>query len=198
MGLLSNYTERNEDISSLSDEELLRLSVRTPSVFGVLVSRYEEAFFRKVLGIIHNGEEAEDIVQEAFTKMYLNARRFHDVENGSFRAWAYKIVVNTTFSHYKKLKREKDFRTALDPELYEILPDLSSMPFEAEGIRDYVASVFSRMPAHLARVLQRAFIEDRSHKDIADEEGVSISVVKTRVYRAKRAFKKALAGTDNL
>lgn len=198
MGLLDDVMRQGGALADLSDEEILHRSVRTPSFFGILIERYQEAFLRKVVGIVRNEEEAEDIVQEAFTKIYLNAGRFQNVENGSVKAWGYKILLNTTFSHYKKLKKEKDFRTALDPELYEILPDLSNANFEEEGMRDYVASVFSRMPGHLAKVLRSAFIEDRSHKDIADEEGVSISVVKTRVYRAKRAFKKALAAAENL
>ena len=59
-----------------------------------------------------------------------------------------------------------------------------------KSIRDEVASILSRMPTHLARMLHLHFIEDKSQADIAEEEDMSVSAVKTRVHRAKKEFKK--------
>lgn len=90
------------------DEEILALSLAQPSVFETLVDRYQNDFLRAAFKVVKSKEEAEDIVQELFTKIYLNAGKFRNVEGASFRSWAYKIVFNTSLNHYKKLKRARE------------------------------------------------------------------------------------------
>ncbi len=174
-----------------SDEVILERSINAPSLFAILVERYQDAFLRKAEGIIHNREEAEDIVQETFTKIYFNARRFKPVEGASFKSWGYKILMNTTFSHYQRLKKKGATHIELDPEFYESLPDAANYT-EEETMRDYVASFLSRMPAQLARPLRLHFIEEYSQKEIAEMEGTTVSAVKTKIYRAKREFERLL------
>lgn len=174
-----------------SDEELLALSRVHPSAFSRLVDRYQEPFLRKARKIVRGEEEAEDVVQDAFTKIYLNAGRYTPQEGAKFSSWAYAILINVACSHYKKLKRERGSRVELDPEIFELVPDIEDRLLERSTIKDLVSSGFQRMPHALARMLELHFIQDRPQKEIAESEGVSISVVKTRILRAKAAFKKA-------
>jgi RNA polymerase sigma-70 factor (ECF subfamily) len=182
-------------IAELPDEAILERSIDNPSLFAELVARYQDAFLRKAEGIIHSREEAEDIVQETFTKIYFNARRFKTVEGASFKSWGYKILVNTTFTHYQKLKKKGGSLIELDPEFYETLPDPANHK-EEDIMRDYVASFLSKMPNQLARPLQLHFLLDYSQKEIADMEGSTVSAVKTKIYRAKREFERLLAGEN--
>ena len=184
--------DNEKPINSLPDEEVLELSLNHPNLFAVLVGRYQEAFLRKAESVIHNPEEAEDIVQETFTKIYFNARRFKPVVGATFKSWGYKILMNTTFTHYQKLKKKGAVQTELDPEFYETLPDPANYSHE-ETMRDYVASFLSRMPEQLARPLSLHFIDEYSQKEIAEMEGSTVSAVKTKIYRAKREFQKLLA-----
>lgn len=173
----------------MPDEELLKRSLKHPGLFALLVERYQEPFLRKAESIIKSREEAEDIVQETFTKIYFNARRFTPQEGASFKSWGYKILVNTTFSHYQRLKKKGTAHIELDPEFYETLPDPQNVS-EEESMRDYVASFLSRMPTQLARPLKLHFIEEYSQKEIAEMEGSTVSAVKTKIYRAKREFER--------
>ena len=175
----------------LCDEEVLTLSVKKPALFEVIVDRYEEAFLRKARRIVGNRVETLDIVQEAFTRIYLNATKFHKVEGASFKSWAYKVLINVTLTWYQKLKKSREAEMPLDPELDEVIPDLDMKDrVENEGLKDYVFSVLQRMPTTLARALKGHFIEGKLLKEIADEEGVSENAIKARVFRAKREFKK--------
>ena len=61
----------------LKDEEILRASLDEPAIFEILVQRYQEPLLRAAMRVVRGREEAEDIVQEAFVKMYKNADRFH-------------------------------------------------------------------------------------------------------------------------
>ncbi len=188
--LLDDFEAKNSLLAEKKDEEILALSIREPKIFGIIIDRYEEAFIRKAIRIIHKQEESEDIVQEAFTRIYMNANRFKPQEGASFKSWAYKILLNVTFTHYKKLKKGVINTVELDPEFYEVLPDLQSRDFEKETMRDYVASILARIPDNLGTVLKKYFIEGIPQKEIAAAEGVSIGAIKTRICRAKKEFKK--------
>lgn len=183
--------ENEKTLDEFPDEVILERSIAHPGLFAILVKRYQEAFLRKAESIIHNPEEAEDIVQETFTKIYFNARRFTPQEGASFKSWGYKILVNTTFSHYQRLKKKGAAHIELDPEFYEALADPVNRS-EEETMRDYVASFLSRMPSQLARPLKLHFIDEYSQKEIADMEGTTVSAVKTKIYRAKREFERLL------
>ena len=181
--------------NELKDEVILERSIEHPSLFAVLVSRYQDAFLRKADSVIHSREESEDIVQETFTKIYFNARRFKTVEGASFKSWGYKILMNTTFTHYQKLKKKGATHIELEPEFYETLPDPANHR-EEDVMRDYVASFLSQMPSQLARPLKLHFLDEYSQKEIADMEGTTVSAVKTKIYRAKREFERLLAGEN--
>lgn len=187
-----------EDIQGeYSDEELLARSIVHPAVFSQLVAKYEAPFLRKALSIVRDGREAEDIVQEAFTKIYLNAKKFKVVEGAMFSSWAYRVVINTALTHYAKRKREFGVRAELEPEIMELLPDKNLRQFEKLELTDEVASILTRMPEMLARALSSFLIEGKSQEEIAEEEGVSVGAIKTRVHRAKQEFKKIYKTVTN-
>ena len=96
-----DFTENN-----LKDEEILAASLEKPALFRILVARYQEAFIRKALGILRQREEAEDIVQETFVKIYFNGKKFKKMEDVEFKSWAYKILVNTAISRYRKISKK--------------------------------------------------------------------------------------------
>jgi RNA polymerase sigma-70 factor (ECF subfamily) len=185
---------RNEEFS---DEEVLAASIRHPGLFVRLVGKYEAPFLRKALSIVHDEREAEDIVQEAFTKIYLNAGRFKPVQGASFSSWGYRILINTALTHYAKRKRELGARADLEPEIMELIPDKDLRQFEKAVLQDEVASVLSRMPEGLARALASFLLDGMSQEEIAQAEGVSVGAIKTRVHRAKREFKKIYKSLTN-
>ncbi len=179
-----------DDYRQLADEELLILSVQEPRAFEYLVDRYQEPFLRKARHILGNRAEVEDIVQETFTKIYLNARRFKKQEGATFNSWGYKILINTTFSYYKKLKKKDGEMAGFDDEIWALIPDTKAETRQSLELTDVVSRVLLKMPEPLARVLALHFLDDMPQKEIADIEGISVAAVKTRIHRAKKEFKK--------
>jgi RNA polymerase sigma-70 factor, ECF subfamily len=173
-----------------SDEEILALSINHPYLFGILLDRYQDAFLRKAQSVLGNKEDAEDIVQETFTKIYRYAEKFQVQEGASFKSWGYKILLNTSFTRYQKMKKHRGAVFNPDPEWYEVMADTKTQQFEKGETEDYISSVLSRMPEHLGNVLRLHFIEGRPQEEIAKIEGVSVGAIKTRVHRAKKEFKK--------
>ena len=178
------------DIENLTDEEVLQESFDNPDVFSFLVKKYEAPFVRKVRTVLRKQEDIEDVVQETFTKIYLHGKRFKPVEGASFKSWAYRILMNTAFTKYRKVVKEMSRTIELAPEHYEQLSDdVHKESFHVES-SDYVVSIFAKMPDHLARVLELHFIKDLPQDAIAEKENMSVGAVKARVHRAKAYFRE--------
>lgn len=175
-----------------SDEEVLAASRKNPEVFGVLVDRYEAAFLRKAQSILHVREDSEEVVQDAFTRIYVYADRFVPQEGASFSSWAYAILIRLAFTRYQKMKKARGRTLDLDPEAYERLPDQETF-LDSLKLQDEVLVAFSRIPEAAARILRLQFLEGKSQEEIAAAEGSTVSAVKTRVHRAKKLFKEAMA-----
>src|SRR3989344_5685244 len=120
---LEKQSTNTDLVASMSDEELLKHSFDKPHLFEKLLNRYEEAFLRKAYYILGTKEAAEDAVQDAFVKIYKNARRFQPQPGAGFKSWGYRILVNTCFTAYKKHKREGVFLPDLDPDFQELVAD---------------------------------------------------------------------------
>lgn len=179
-------TDRAKD---LKDEEILTRSIKEPWLFAVLLDRYQEPFLRKAKSIIRSPEDAEEIVQDAFTKIYMNAARFEPQPGAAFSSWAYRILLNTCFTLYQKRVKEGKRFTALDPEFEQFIGERRHHSgFEED--RDAVERVLARMPGHLAAVLRLHYLERWSHRDIAELSGEETGTIKARIHRAKAAFKK--------
>lgn len=178
---------------NLKDEEILKLSLEDPAHFSILVDRYQVPFLRKAKGIFRNQEEAEDVVQETFAKIYRYGSKFKKEEGIEFKSWAYKILMNTSFTHYQKLKKTSANTEYLDPVLYEDAFDSGEDLATIQDAKDAVASVIEKMPEHLGRVLKLYYLEDMSYADICEREDISIPTLKMRLFRAKRLFKKLSA-----
>ena len=71
-----------ENAQDLSDEMILARSQAEPWLFAILLERYEAAFLRKAKSIVWSELDAEEVVQDAFTKIYINAAKF-EVREGA-------------------------------------------------------------------------------------------------------------------
>lgn len=182
-----------DQAKDLKDEEILTRSVREPWLFAVLLDRYQEAFLRKARSIIYSEEDAEEIVQDTFTKIYINASKFTLQEGASFSSWAYRILLNTAFTRYQKLVKEGQRFTNINPEFEKLIGERSfHSGFEED--KDVVERILRQLPEHLSSVLRLHYLERWSHQDIADLGGEQSGTVKARIHRAKALFRKVAEG----
>ena len=184
------YLDDAVSVQEHSDEEVLSLSVRHPALFVHLVRKYEAPFMRKALSIVRDEHAAEDIVQEAFTKIYINAGKFQKQEGAQFSSWGYRILINTALTHYQKRKRKGAAVVELDEEIWALIPDKNLRQFERRELEDLVASVLTRMPKAMSRALSGFLLEGKSQEEMAAQEGLSVGAIKTRVHRAKAEFRR--------
>ena len=96
-----NYSDDNHHIQ-------LVLSGNTDA-FSVLVDRYKNMVFTLCLKMVSNKEEAEDLAQDSFIKVYKSLKSFKG--ESRFSTWLYKITYHTCLDRIKKLKIEQRFIT---------------------------------------------------------------------------------------
>jgi RNA polymerase sigma factor (sigma-70 family) len=172
----------------IRDEEILIESLDDPARFSVLVEKYQKPFLRLAYGVVRSREESEDIVQEAFCDIYRNALSFKKQEGASFKSWAYRVVLNKAISHYRKLKKERERYTALEPAHYENLGVSEKVSEEADR-KMTVEYFLNRLPDDLRRIIRAYYLDDKSYAAIAAEENISLSTLKMRLFRAKQVLR---------
>ncbi len=175
----------------LSDEEVIEVAQDQPSLFGVLIDRYQPSFLRVAQRVVRSPEEAEDVVQEAFVKIYRFAKHF-DKRQARFKSWAYKIVMNVAITHYNRRKND----AMLIPEEYD--PTVAeSHRVHASYIKDrgtesVIASALEETPEELRSLLKSYYLNDKSYKSIAKEADLSMGALKMKLFRARKSIKKVL------
>jgi RNA polymerase sigma factor (sigma-70 family) len=177
------------DIQNWEDEKVLMASRAQPWLFSVLVDRYQEPFLRKVRGIIRDSRDAEEVVQDTFTKIYVYADKYEPQSGAKFSSWVYRILMNTAFTRYQKLVKEGQRFSAIDPEFEQFIGEMKEHSGFAEK-RDGIERILNRLPEHMSYVLRLHYLERWSQDDIAKETGENVGTIKARIHRAKAAFRK--------
>jgi RNA polymerase sigma-70 factor, ECF subfamily len=185
------YSKLLEELQDASDLEVLTAARTAPDAFSILIQRYEDAFLRRAEYILRSREDAEEVVQDTFTRIYLYADNYTAQEGAQFSSWAYTILTRLCFTRYQKLKKEKGRTQDMEPEAFERLPDTEGF-LEELSVKNEVLVALSKLPESFSRILKLQFLEDKNQEEIAKIEGLSIPAVKTRVFRAKKLLKKEL------
>ena len=195
--IASPFTMGIVDTEPLTDEALLELSLSSPTAFEQLIQRYQGQFLSRAQSVTGSRDTAEDVVQDTFVRIYRFAPRFRG-EAGSFRAWSLTILMNVARTHYRKVAKQRSQMAPLDPDHYESLKDDTII--EPEGHEEYakevIANALTKAPKEVATILELAFIKDLPYKDIAQELGLSVAAVKTRVHRAKSVMRDIMNNSN--
>ena len=179
--------------ADMTDEMLLERSLKSPSAFEALVARYQREFLDRAFFVVRSRDEAEDVVQDTFVRIYRFAPRFK-ATHGSFKAWAITILMNVARTRYQKQAKQWGREASLEPEHYESLAAPSEQ--EAKLARDTIERALAQIPQDIAGILRLAFIDELPYAEIAEREGVSHGAIKTRIHRAKKVLKKAVDELD--
>lgn len=177
------------DIRNMSDEALLERSLKEVDLFEILVSRYQKQFLERAFFVVKDRDDAEDIVQDTFVRIYRFAPRFRG-ESGTFKAWATTILMNVARTRYQKKAKQWKRTAPLTQEHYESLGEESKE--DARMAKDEIERALTLVSDDVAYILRLAFLEDLSYKEIAEREGVSEGAIKTRVHRAKKILRATI------
>lgn len=178
---------------NLSDLQLVQLSLKDHQNFRYLVERYEPLLLRYMRRIANmSKEEAEDLLQEIFIKVYKNLNGFD--QKLKFSSWIYRIAHNEIVNHAYK-RKTRSITTSLsegeEPFLQQgewpidIIREL-----ESEELSEKLHDALMELPDKYREVLILKFFEDKSYREISDILKKPEGTIATLINRAKKKLKK--------
>jgi RNA polymerase sigma-70 factor (ECF subfamily) len=181
-----------KDISEMSDEELVVMTLENPDAYGFLIERYEDKLTRYVLRISGGSkEDVEDTLQDVFISAYKNLNDFD--QDLKFSSWVYRIAHNKVISHFRKITaRPKTVTYEGDNQLLNILASNEDLAkaLERKYTAEEVRSVLNDMDERYREVLVLKFLEEKDYKEISDILEKPMGTVATLINRAKKQFKE--------
>ena len=185
----------DQEIIEKTDGELIALSLKNSEAFGPLVDRYEAKLFRYVRRFSGLEKEGvEDVLQEAFIKIYTNLNDYNP--KFTFSAWAYRITHNEAINYLRKNKKQIILPLETeDKETLSLIDALQSDANIAEEIsnKDFIErtrQAINMLPEKYREVLVLRYMEDLEYQEISDILRIPMGTVATMINRAKEKFKK--------
>jgi RNA polymerase sigma-70 factor (ECF subfamily) len=180
------------DLAAEDDPRLLeRISKGEKTAFAVLVRRHNERFYRVAYRFVASVNDAEDIVQEAFLKLWERPLMWQIDKNTAFTTWFHRVVVNLCLDHKKKK------RPALMEDDTWVEDDRSSHEeamIQQEKQR-WLAGQIAALPERQRMALNLCFYEELSNQEAAEVMGVRLKALQSLLMRAKMALKDAFKDT---
>ena len=180
----------DQNLSGISDARLVDESRRGDTeAFGQLVVRYERRVIKVIRRFMPDHEIALDLTQEAFLRAFDRLEQFDPSRR--FGPWLFRIAVNLTYDHLRKLKRKG--RWALFSEAGEDrLPDPESPdPRDDRDLSQEVHMVLADVPETYRTVLVLRDLEGFSTSEVAAVTERSEATIRWRLAEARRMFKEA-------
>ena len=182
----------------LDVQDMSRLAAGHDAALNELMERHGEKLFHYLVRSLQNEDDAADLAQETFAKVYQSRTRFDPSQK--FSTWLYAIASNLVRDRYRWRSRHP--QVSLDAEsdatgdsFRDSLPGGGPSPNESVQVEERAEAVrvaVAALPEELRQPLLLAEYEERSHAEIGAILGCSAKAVETRIYRARQQLRASL------
>jgi len=160
--------------------------------FDELFHQFKWLVFKNALIITCDREEAKDILQEVFIKVWKSCHTFN-AEKGSFISWLYRITINQSISRYRKEKLhpillDEESLDSLDMSHKELTENILDCKWEYEMLKELV----DKMNDKHRIVLILRYFNDLTNNDIADILDIPVGTVKSRIHNALAILRRKI------
>lgn len=180
-----------------SDASLLQEAAGgDPAAFDLLVGRWKNRVFRLALRFFRRPEDAEDVVQEVFLKVYRTAAKYRS--GAPFEHWLLRIATNACVDRLRERRRRPEqVLSSFTPDagawLDRALGGAALEAHQSEAARSLAHGLLAALPPRDRMVLVLMDLEGLSARETAAATGSTRAAVKVRALRARRALRR-LAG----
>ncbi len=173
-------------------ELILRCQQGDQVALKEIFERYHPKVYRIAYGVLRQREDALDVVQEVFIKLYRSIKEFKG--KSAFYTYLYRLAMNTAIDHSRKLKRSSlvslDHQEGFQPaDRKEKRPDHLTAQKEME---EKVRWAIDQLPQDQRATLIYREIEELSYQEIAEVMGCSIGTVMSRLHYGRKKLQELL------
>lgn len=182
-----------DDIHSDDESLMVRIQKGDHQAFSILVRRHAQRFFAAAYRMSGRADEAEDVVQEAFLKLWQRPQAFDAGKGAKFTTWFYRVVTNLAIDKGRRRKNE------VGPSALDFIADdreSAQACLEVSEKGRAVEAAIQSLPARQKLALNLCFYEELSNKEAAEILGVGVKALESLLMRAKAALKEKLARQD--
>lgn len=156
--------------------------------FRSLVEEYKNLVYVICLNVVHDHFEAENLSQETFLQVYKSLPNY---EYRGFKTWLSRIAMNKALDYKRTRSRVKVESVELS-EIENVADDRLSVPdiIIQQEEKELLGECLHRIPEHYGTVLRKSYQQNKSCKQIALEENISIRTVETRLFRGKKVLRE--------
>lgn len=182
--------------SRLTEEAMLvrRIQARDEAAFRELVERYQNKVYSIIYGILRNHNDAEDIAQQVFTKIYFSIGSFDF--RSSLLTWIYKITVNECYDYLRKrrvrkLVYESDLGDEEGVNMERSEPDQAPRIDERLERQDLARKLLAKLGEEDRLLMLLKEVEGHSVEELAQMTGMNENTIKVKLFRARQKLLKA-------
>ncbi len=187
-----------KDCLNKKDVELVELSLKDSDYFLCIVKKYEDPLMRYIRRITNvSPEDAEDLLQEIFIKVYTNLNGFDS--SLKFSSWIYRIAHNEVISNFRKTKVRPE---KISPEINEnILEKIKSdlnieKEFDQKILKNKLLKIINQLDIKYKEVIVLKYLEDKSYEEISDIIKKPKNSVGTLINRAKKKLNNIIKNNN--
>jgi len=178
----------------MTESEIIERSLQGDgSAFGILVQKYYGAVYGIAFHLLRNFDDAQDITQDVFIEAFQKLEKLRD--HSRFSAWLRSVTVNLCKMQIRKHKATVPIDILTNES--QILQNRTLTPaeeFEIKEVKNTVTKIIDSLPEKDRLIVTLYYMDDLSYQEIASFLSLSVSVVKVRMYRAKRKLKEEMIG----
>ena len=171
---------------TLSDQEVVdRVRAGETALYEVIMRRYNQRLYRIARAILHNDDEAEDVMQDAYVRAYAHLDQF--LGHAPFSTWLTRIAVHESLARLRLRNRNRQLdATETDGELSMKMTCKSPDPEQSAShaqLRELLEQAVLKLPEHYRAVVMLRHIEELSTAETAEALDLTEENVKVRLHR---------------
>lgn len=183
----------DEGMLAASDAELIERCLRKDdAAWELVVARYRRKVFHIAYKFTGKHDEAEDLQQDIFLKVFRALDKFH--RDADFGTWLSSVARNYCIDHYRASKREKEVLVE-DALAYDLAPAASGNPYRALEAKDksgLVRRELDRLPGKLREAVILRDLQGLSYHEMAERLALPEGTVKSRINRGREELARLL------
>ncbi len=178
-------------MAKLTDIEIITSVLEGNEVdYELLINLHKDKTFTLVKRILKNEQDAEEVLQDVFLKVFYNLSSFrHD---SKFSTWLYRIAYNTAITKLLSKKRKIEMEMSSIEDHFNLKLDDNKLYSETNSARSYILKILEEMPVRYSVIINLFYIDNLSLKEISEVIDTSIVNTKVMLHRARNILRDLL------